>query len=218
MPFFKYGIEETTYLAKKDKRLGEVIEKIGLIQREVIPDMFQALVNSIIGQQISTKAQKTIWKRFTDALGEVTPEGLLAVPPATIQQLGISERKTAYILGIAEKVAGGELDLAALTEKSDEEVCKTLSSLKGIGIRTAEMLMIFSMQRPNIMSYGDLALHRGLRMLYHHRSIDEKKFKMYHKRFTPYATIASLYLWEIAGGAIPGMRDYAPKGSKREKK
>ena len=55
-------------------------------------------------------------------------------------------------------------------------------------------------------------------MLYHHRSIDEKKFKMYHKRFTPYATIASLYLWEIAGGAIPGMRDYAPKGSKREKK
>lgn len=120
MPFFKYGIEETTYLAKKDKRLGEVIEKIGLIQREVIPDMFQALVNSIIGQQISTKAQKTIWKRFTDALGEVTPEGLLAVPPATIQQLGISERKTAYILGIAEKVAGGELDLAALTEKSDE--------------------------------------------------------------------------------------------------
>lgn len=180
--------------------------------------MFQALVNSIIGQQISTKAQKTIWKRFTDALGEVTPEGLLAVPPATIQQLGISERKTAYILGIAEKVAGGELDLAALTEKSDEEVCKTLSSLKGIGIWTAEMLMIFSMQRPNIMSYGDLALHRGLRMLYHHRSIDEKKFKMYHKRFTPYATIASLYLWEIAGGAIPGMRDYAPKGSKREKK
>ena len=147
MPFFKYGIEETTYLAKKDKRLGEVIEKIGLIQREVIPDMFQALVNSIIGQQISTKAQKTIWKRFTDALGEVTPEGLLAVPPATIQQLGISERKTAYILGIAEKVAGGELDLAALTEKSDEEVCKTLSSLKGIGIWTAEMLMIFSMQR-----------------------------------------------------------------------
>lgn len=115
-------------------------------------------------------------------------------------------------------MAGGELDLAALTEKSDEEVCKTLSSLKGIGIWTAEMLMIFSMQRPNIMSYGDLALHRGLRMLYHHRSIDEKKFKMYHKRFTPYATIASLYLWEIAGGAIPGMRDYAPKGSKREKK
>ena len=72
MPFFKYGIEETTYLAKKDKRLGEVIEKIGLIQREVIPDMFQALVNSIIGQQISTKAQKTIWKRFTDALGAVS--------------------------------------------------------------------------------------------------------------------------------------------------
>ena len=68
MPFFKYGIEETTYMAKTDKRLGEVIEKIGLIQREVIPDMFQALVNSIIGQQISTKAQKTIWKRFTLSL------------------------------------------------------------------------------------------------------------------------------------------------------
>lgn len=211
MPFFVYGSKETSYLAQRDKRLGEAIEKIGPIQREVIPDLFEALVNAIIGQQISTKAQKTIWQRFTDTLGEITPRALLAYPPQDIQQLGISKRKTAYILGIAEKVADGSLNLPELGEKSDEKVCRTLSTLKGVGTWTAEMLMIFSMQRPNIMSYGDLALHRGLRMLYHHRGIDEKRFRMYHRRFTPYASVASLYLWEIAGGAIPGMRDFAPK-------
>ena len=78
MPFFKYGIEETTYLAKKDKRLGEVIEKIGLIQREVIPDMFQALVNSIIGQQISTKAQVSSSAR---AHARASIRLLTALPP-----------------------------------------------------------------------------------------------------------------------------------------
>lgn len=218
MPYFEYQAEAVAYLAKKDKRLGEAMEKIGPVHREVIPDLFQALVKAVIGQQISTKAQQTIWQRFIDTMGEITPEKILKTSPSGIQQLGISQRKSSYIYGIAEKVASGALDLAALTEKSDEEVCKALSALKGVGTWTAEMLMIFSMQRLNIMSYGDLALHRGLRMLYHHRHIDEKKFRMYHRRYTPYASVASLYLWEIAGGAVPGMRDYAPRPSKREKK
>ena len=103
------------------------------------------------------------------------------------------------------------MDLEALHTMSDEEVCRELSSLKGVGVWTAEMLMTFSMQRPDVFSFGDLAIHRGLRMLYHHRKIDKKLFEKYRRRYSPYGTVASLYLWAIAGGAIEGMRDYAPK-------
>jgi len=76
---------------------------------------------------------------------------------------------------------------------------------------TAEMLMIFSMQRPNVLSYGDLAIQRGLRMVYHHRKIDKATFRKYWKRYSPYASVAGLYLWAVAGGAIDEMKDYAPK-------
>ncbi len=73
------------------------------------------------------------------------------------------------------------------------------------------MIMIFCMQRPDIVSYGDLAIQRGVWMLYHHRRIDKKLFTKYARRYSPYGTVASLYLWAIAGGAIPEMRDYAPR-------
>jgi len=97
----------------------------------------------------------------------------------------------------------------------DKEVCAKLSALDGVGVWTAEMLMIFSMQRPNVLSYGDLAIHRGLRMVYRHRKIDKAKFNRYWKRYTPYASVASLYLWAVAGGAIDGMKYDAPEKSKR---
>lgn len=101
----------------------------------------------------------------------------------------------------------------------DEEVIRVLSSLKGIGVWTAEMILLFCMQRPDVLSYDDLAIQRGLRMLYHHRKIDRRLFEKYRRRYSPYGSVASLYLWAIAGGAIPGMRDYTPAkpGSKKPK-
>ena len=97
---------------------------------------------------------------------------------------------------------------------SDEDAIKELSALKGIGVWTAEMILLFCMQRPNIFSYDDLAIQRGLRMVYHHRKIDRKLFEKYRRRFSPYCSVASLYLWAVAGGAIPEMKDYAPKKKK----
>lgn len=94
---------------------------------------------------------------------------------------------------------------------SDDEVCARLSSLKGLGVWSAEMLMLFSMQRPDILSFGDLAIQRGLRMIYHHRKIERKLFEKYRRRFSPYNSVASLDIWAVAGGAIEGMKDYAPK-------
>ena len=94
---------------------------------------------------------------------------------------------------------------------SDQEAIEALSSLNGIGVWTAEMILLFCMQRPNILSYGDLAIQRGMRMVYHHRKIDRKLFEKYRRRLSPYCSVASLYFWAVAGGALPDMKDYAPK-------
>lgn len=214
MDIFLYGKTETDYLKRKDKLFGQAIDAIGPIQREVHADLFAALINSIVGQQISSKACDTIWGRILAGLGQITPESILRCPADVLQQYGISFKKVSYIRNIAEKAKNGSLDIEALHEKSDEEVCKALVQLNGIGVWTAEMLLLFSLQRPDILSFGDLAIQRGMRMLYHHRAIDRKLFEKYRRRYSPYGSVASLYLWAISGGAIAGMKDYAPSMKK----
>lgn len=214
MPVFQYGEEETAYLAARDPRMAEVIAAVGHIEREVHPDLFAALVNSIVGQQISTKAQETVWNRMLDAFGTVSPEIIALRSEDELQSVGITYRKAGYIKSAAERVLAGEIDLEELHGLPDDEVCRRLSELPGIGVWTAEMLMLFSMQRPDIMSYGDLAIQRGLCMVHHHRRITPQLFARYRRRYSPYGSVASLYLWAVAGGAVPGLRDWAPKGKK----
>ncbi len=214
MQCFAYGEREINHLKARDAVLGRAIDQIGHIDREVNPDLFESLVNCIVGQQIATKAHQTIWNRMKTELTAITPQTIDALSAEEIQRFGISFRKAGYIKNAAASIRNGEFDLYALYGMEDDAVCKQLSGLKGVGIWTAEMLMTFSMQRPNVMSYGDLAIHRGLRMLYHHGRIDKRLFEKYRRRYAPYASVACLYLWAIAGGAIPGMRDYAPAKSK----
>jgi DNA-3-methyladenine glycosylase II len=218
LEIFQYGDAETSYLKARDKQLAWAIEQIGHIKREVHPDLFAALVRSIVGQQISTKAQITIWERMEAGLGKITPKTICACSKAELQRYGISFRKASYIRGAAEKIADGSFDMDALQAMSDGEVCKTLSQLNGIGVWTAEMLMLFSMRRTDIVSRGDLAILRGMRMLYHHRKITKTLFEKYRRRYSPYGSVASLYLWAIAGGAIEGMKDYAKKEAKKNDK
>lgn len=212
--YFSYGEKEIVYLKSKDKRFRSVIEQIGMVKRPVIPDLFAALVYTIIGQQISTKAHTTIWRKMQETLGDISPSKILSLDPDSLQSFGLTFRKVAYIRDAASKVYAGNFDIKSLYAMTDEEVCKRLSELKGIGVWSAEMLMLFSMQRPNILSYGDLAIQRGLRMIYHHREISREKFEMYRRRFSPYGSVASFYIWAVAGGAIEGMKDYAPKTKK----
>ena len=221
--YFAYGKEETDYLKKKDKRMAEVIDRIGHVERKVDTDLFSAVVHHIVGQQISTKAQETIWQRMLSALGEVNAETVLAAVNAEtvlaagvskLQSLGMTFRKAEYITDFAEKVHTGAFDLEGIWQKSDEEAIRELSSLKGIGVWTAEMILLFCMQRPDVLSCDDLAIQRGLRMVYHHRKIDRRLFEKYRRRFSPYGSVASLYLWAVSGGAIPELHDYAPKEKK----
>lgn len=212
---FEYGEKEISYLKSKDAKLAEVIDTLGFVEREIDTDLFSAVVHHIIGQQISTKAQATIWQRMQEALGQVNAETILSAGVSNLQALGISFRKAEYITDFARKVHTGEFDIEAVNQMSDADAISALSSLKGIGVWTAEMILLFCMQRPDIFSYDDLAIQRGLRMVYHHRRIDRKLFEKYRRRFSPYCSVASLYLWAVSGGAIPGMKDYAPKTIKK---
>lgn len=212
---FEYGEKEISYLKSRDAKLADVIDRLGFVEREIDTDLFSAVVHHIIGQQISTKAQATIWQRMQDALGQVNAETILSAGVSNLQALGISFRKAEYITDFARKVHTGEFDIEAVSQMSDADAISALSSLKGIGVWTAEMILLFCMQRPDIFSYDDLAIQRGLRMVYHHRRIDRKLFEKYRRRFSPYCSVASLYLWAVSGGAIPGMRDYAPKTVKK---
>ena len=209
--YFAYGETELSYLRKKDKRLCEVIDRIGHIDRTVDTDLFSSVVHHIIGQQISTKAQATIWQRMQETLGAVNAETILAAGASRLQSLGMTFRKAEYITDFAEKVHTGVFDLDAVEHMSDEDAIRALSALKGIGVWTAEMILLFCLQRPDVFSYDDLAIRRGLRMVYHHRSVDRKLFEKYRRRFSPYCSVASLYLWAVSGGALPEMRDYKPK-------
>ena len=209
--YFEYGETEINYLRQKDKRLCEVIDRIGHIERAVDTDLFSSVVHHIIGQQISTKAQATIWQRMQDALGEVNAETILSVGVPKLQALGMTFRKAEYITDFAEKVHTGEFDLDAVEHMDDADAIRELSALKGIGVWTAEMILLFCLQRPDVFGYDDLAIQRGLRMVYHHRKIDRKLFEKYRRRFSPCCSVASLYLWAVSGGAIPEMKDYMPK-------
>lgn len=196
--YFQYGTKEIEYLKKKDKKLGEAIDKIGKINRGITPDPFTALASSIVGQQISSKAAKTVWNRLTDILGEITPDSIGKADVADIQSCGMSTRKAGYIKGIAEAALNGEVDFKTLHLLSDEEIIKKLSALQGVGVWTAEMLLIFSLNRPDVVSYGDLAIRRGMMNLYGLEELSKEQFNIYRKRYSPYGSTASLYLWAIS--------------------
>lgn len=198
MDVFQYGQKEIEYLKRKDKKLGLAIDRIGKIERMVIPDLFTALIHSIVNQQISSKAAATVWNKIQERFGVINPETLLSASLEEIQQCGLSFRKAGYMQGICEAVVRGQLDLSKLDELSDEEIIKRLSALNGIGKWTAEMLLLFSMERPDVVSWGDLAIRRGMMNLYGLKSLSREQFSRYRKRYSPCGSVASLYLWAVS--------------------
>ncbi|MCI6796662.1 MAG: hypothetical protein MR571_02150 [Succinatimonas sp.] len=214
--YFKYGEEALAHL-KKDKKLADVIDRVGMIEREVDSDLFSAVIHHIVGQQISTKAQATIWKRFLERFSKLDAKTISQASVQDLQSLGMTFKKAQYILDFASQVQKGEFPLQKIATMSDEEAVKTLSSLKGVGVWTAEMLLLFCLQRQDIFSFTDLAIVRGIRMLYRHRKVDKALFEKYRRRFSPYGSVASLYLWAVSGGALPELSDPAPKKKVQKK-
>lgn len=205
--YFIYGDRETDYLKSKDKRLAEVIDRVGHIRRTCIDDPFEAVVNSIVGQQISTKAHQSVWKRIKDDSGFLTPDVVREMGIDRLRSYGISGRKADYIMEFAEKVRSGAFDIDALRQMSDEDAIAALCTLRGVGVWTAEMILLFCLRRQNIFSYADFGIRRGVRMVYHHKELPQERFERYRKRFSPYCSVASLYFWAVAGGEVPELTD-----------
>ncbi len=195
---YEYSEKEIVYLKNADPVLGDEIDRIGKIERIVIPDLFMALVYAVIGQQISSKASKTIWDRMQEHFTDITPDIIVSASLEEINQCGIPMSKAGYIKGIADKVVSGEFDLNSLHRLSDKEVIHKLSTLNGIGAWTAETLLLNSMERPNILSYGDIAIRRGIMKLYSLTELKKEQFMVYKNRYSPHASVASLYLWKLS--------------------
>ena len=190
--------EAVEYLCRKDKKLGAFIARRGKLSAASYDSLFHALVSSIIVQQIATPAAEAIEKRVIDGLGEITPERFKDVAVEELKGFGLSERKAEYITGITELANSGGLDFEELNGLSDGEITERLLKIRGVGPWTVEMLLMFCFCRPDVTSYGDLAIRRGVMKLYGLKELSKERFSRYAKRWSPYCTTASLYLWEAA--------------------
>lgn len=192
-------------LASADPVIGSLIERLGdrsVVQRRrgsPKPDAYGALLRTIVGQQLSTKAARTIHERVLALFDgrTPTPEQLLAVDEAELRGAGLSGRKVTYIRDLARHVLDGELELDRLDELGDEEVIEEIVAVRGLGRWSAEMFMIFHLERPDVTSAGDLGLRRAVQIEYGLEEMpDERRYLEIAERWRPHRSLASIYLWE----------------------
>jgi len=189
--------EQKSYLASKDSSFSKLINYLGDIDNYYIPDYFTALVNSVIYQAISFKAATTIWNRFVNLVEHVTVDNVLLLNDEDMRKCGLSKSKVGFIKNIVKAFKNNEINLN-FENMDNNEIIRELKKIKGIGDWTAQMFLTFSLYREDIISYGDLAIRRGIEWLYrldHELSVSE--FEVFKNLFSPYNTIVSLYLWEI---------------------
>lgn len=199
MKFVDCGEAARHHLIQADPVLGAHIERLGELKRPCHENLFSALISSIVSQLISKKAATTVYGRLAElAGGEVSAQSIFALEPQSIKECGMSMRKAQTIHSIAEKAVSGEVDFDHLETLSDDEVIKLLSALPGVGEWTAQMLMIFAMGRPDVVSYKDLGIRRGMTNVYGLQSLSKNEFDSYRKAYSPYGSTASIYLWHLS--------------------
>lgn len=170
------------------------------------PEPYEALARAIVGQQLSTKAARSIWERLVEILGGTFPEpsGLLAVDAEVIRGAGLSRSKVNFLRDLAERVEDGQLDLGRLMELPDEDVVATLTAIKGVGPWTAEMFLIFHLGRPDVISAGDLGIRRAVQIEYGLEELPgPTDLERIAEPWRPHRTLGCLYLWRSLDNA-PG--------------
>ncbi len=167
-------------------------------------DAYGALLRSIVGQQLSTKAARAVYGRLLELFDgrTPTPEALLEADPETIRAAGLSRAKVTYLRSLAEHVISGELELERLNDLSDERVAEALVAVKGLGRWTADMFLIFHLGRPDILPVGDLGVRRAVQRLYGLEGLPSaEELEALGERWRPYRSAASLYLWSSLDNA-----------------
>lgn len=185
------------HLKKVDPLMGALIEKVGPYRMEYGEPTFHSVAEAIIYQQLNGKAAVTIFKRFTDAAGSpVTPEGILKLTDEQLRAVGLSKQKSSYVRDLAEKAKTGVLDFSKLAEQSDEEVIKHLTQVKGVGVWTAHMFLMFTLRRPDVLPTGDYGIQAAMKKHYRKRKLPKPKdMEKIAKCWSPYRSVACWYLW-----------------------
>lgn len=186
------------HLLKSDPVLAEVIKKVGALEERKSQNYFLDLIESIISQQLSIKAAGTIWKRFQNLFrGDITAEKVLKTDDQKIRDCGISWAKISYIKDLAKHTKESTLMFEKFDEMGDEEIAVELVRVKGIGRWTAEMFLMFAMGRPDIFSYGDLGIRKGVMRLYGMKSEPTvKQAEKISEKWKPYRTYGCRYVWK----------------------
>jgi DNA-3-methyladenine glycosylase II len=210
----KVSAKARKHLAGADPTMAALIERVGKIdlatrlrrRKEERPaDAYGALLRSIVGQQLSTKAARTIYLRVLDLFGGTapSPEQLLEAREEDLRAAGLSGRKTEYVRDLASHVLSGELELERLDELGDEEVIEEIVAVRGLGRWTAEMFLIFHLERPDVLSGGDLGIRKAIQIEYGLEEMPPpKRVLEIGEPWRPYRSLASLYLWESLA-AVP---------------
>ncbi len=193
---------------RKDPVLGPIVERIGPYRITFREPTFSALVGSIVSQQLSTKVARVIFDRLMAAMPDcqMTPENILKLRPAKMRTLGLSARKVEYIRDIARNTREGALDFAALPAMSDEAVIECLTKVKGVGVWTAHMFLLFALERPNILAVGDLGIRNAIKKacgLDHLPTAEE--VEQLATNWHPYCSAACWYLWKSLDGPAGAM-------------
>ncbi len=182
-------------ISTSDILLNDVIEEFEEPSLRSRGDLFATLIKSIVGQQISVVAASAIWSRFEDFVGEVAPESILTKTHQEIKEVGLSNRKVEYIVGIAQSwIDGfGEIDWDIM---SDEEVIEELVKLRGVGRWTVQMLLIFALLRQDVFPIDDIGLIRGMEKLYNSgKALEKTQLYEISENWKPYRTMGVWYIW-----------------------
>jgi len=185
------------HLKKSDPILRAIIESVGPCRMEYSRPEFASLAEAILYQQLSGKAAATIYKRFTTLAGDPpSPEGILKLSDEQLRSVGLSKQKSSYFKDLAAKTASGLLDFSTLAELPDEEVIEHLTQVKGIGVWTAHMFLIFSLRRPNVLPTGDYGVQMALKKHYKKRKLPKPKdMEKIARVWEPYRSVACWYMW-----------------------
>src|SRR2546423_9756262 len=160
------------HLSQSDPVMRAIIERVGPCRMEYGDPEFHSLAEAIIYQQLNGKAAITIFKRFAALAGEpLTPEGILKLSDEQMRSVGLSKQKSSYLKDMAERAARGELDFTRLPKMSDDEVIKHLTQVKGVGVWTAHMFLMFTLRRPDVLPTGDYGIQAAMQKHYKKRKL-----------------------------------------------
>lgn len=191
-----YWDEATAYLGKRDRTLAKLIRKFPDANIVSRGDAFQTLARAIVGQQISVKAAQSIWGRFADCVGKVTPKNVVAKEATALRACGFSNSKVSYVKDLAQRFAAGEVKPRRWPRMDDEAIIEELVAVKGIGRWTAEMFLMFSLMRPDVLPVDDLGLRRAMERAYNlGKPLAKDEMRAIGAAWAPYRSCATWYLW-----------------------